>query len=200
MGADSRGRRSAQTTMYALVHALARWLAPVLSFTAEEIYSHIPGEKEETVFLCEWTSLPGIEGASADDGEMTLSAAQWQTIIEARAAVFREMEQLRGDKKIGSSLDAEVRIFCDGAIHEALAALGDELHFVFITSRADLFAADKRPSAASEVADGVWVEVVGSKSPRCERCWHHTEDVGATGICARCETNINGDGETRLYA
>lgn len=196
MGADSRGRRSAQTVLFALAHALARWFAPILSFTAEEVYRHIPGDKQETVFLCEWDDSPGLD---ADEGA-TLSDAQWQTVVDLRSALGVQMERLRADKQVGSSLDAEVRLFCDGEMNATLSEIGDELCFVLITSKASVHPAAERPDDAGEVADGVWATTTALPLPRCDRCWYRADALGDAGICGRCESNMQGPGEERRYA
>lgn len=195
MPADSVGRRSAQTAMFYLGQAFARWFAPILSFTAEEIYRHLPGEKEESVFLCEWWREFG-----GDAGERDIGDEDWRTIVKVRTAVCRELEGLRKSKKIGSSLDAEVRLFCGDNERKSLESLGDELHFVFITSEAMVTDISARTEAATEVADGIWLEVVALNAPRCERCWHRTESLNEAGVCPRCVSNMNGEGERRRHA
>ena len=194
---DSTARRSAQTVMYHVAEALVRWISPVLSFTAEEIWQYLPGARQPSVFLEEWyTGFPGLE--YGED-------AAWQRVIEIREAVSRELERLRTSGGIGSSLDAEVSVYCDGEYRRALERLEDELRFVFITSYADVHDAAGRPADAVPTdLEGVWVRVVPSKYEKCVRCWHHREDVGRddryNDICGRCIENLTGDGELRRFA
>ncbi|MDD3518910.1 MAG: class I tRNA ligase family protein, partial [Chromatiales bacterium] len=200
--ADSRARRSAQTALYHIVEALTRWLAPILSFTAEEIWRHLPGERDETVFLAQWYELPPIP---ADDA---MGLAFWDRIIGVREQVNRELEKLRVAGGIGSALDAEVDLYCEGALHDALARLGDELRFVLITSEARVRTAAGRPADAVAVtlADGtqLWIVVRASEHAKCVRCWHHRADVGQDAehpeLCGRCVENVAGAGERREFA
>ncbi len=202
MQATSRGRRSAQTVMLHILEALVRWLAPLLSFTAEEIWQHMPGKREESVFLTTWYSLPEIGGRKEDiDKELRF----WDQVLSTRDAADKVLEKLRIAGGIGSSLDAEVDLYCNSNLYEAMRQLGDELRFVLITSYARVHPADKRPEEAVQAdVDGLWVTVAPSDYPKCIRCWHHREDVGANSehpqICARCVENVTGNGETRQYA
>ena len=198
--ADSRARRSAQTAMFHIVHALCRWLAPITSFTADEIYQAIPGRSEASVFLCEWSqSLVRLKG---DHG---LSADEWGWVLETRRRVDKQLEALREAGVIGSPLDAEVALFCADDVRRTLAKLGDELRFVLITSDAVVHAAADRPDDAVNLGAGVWVRVLASDKDKCERCWHRRTDVGANnafpGVCVRCAANLcpDGTGESRQY-
>ncbi len=192
---DSMARRSAQVAMYHIIEALVRWLAPVLSFTAEEIWQHLPGERSESVFLEEWYGdFPEVSVADC-----------WPAIINAREQVSKELERLRTDGAIGSSLDAEVELYCNGALRKALDYPGDELRYIFITSRAAVFADTQRPDDArhSEL-DGLWLKVTASTHAKCVRCWHRCEDIGADPahpeLCGRCVLNVDGAGETRSFS
>ena len=196
---DSLPRRSCQTAIHHIVEAMVRWLAPILSFTAHEAWQHIPGERSESVFLETWyDSLFGLEGK----GE--LDEADWQRVLEARGAVSQQLESMRKAGDIGSSLDAEVILYCDGALYDSLAKLGDELRFVLITSYAGLRPLSQRSAAAvdSEL-DDLAIEALASQHPKCVRCWHHREDVGShpdhPELCGRCVENVEGGGETRHY-
>jgi isoleucyl-tRNA synthetase len=198
--ADSLARRSCQTAMYHISEAMVRWLAPILSFTADEIWQHIPGERGESVFLETWyTGLFAL-----DEGD-SFDRAFWQRIVSVRGAVGKQLEALRGEGVIGSSLDAEVDLYCDGALYEALQKLGPELRFVLITSAARVHDSSQKPTLAleSEVA-GLAVAAVRSEHAKCTRCWHHSEDVGSHSehveLCGRCVENISADGEVRSYA
>jgi isoleucyl-tRNA synthetase len=196
----SRGRRSAQTAMYHLIQALVRWIAPILSFTAEEIYSYLPGTRAQSIFLETWHSLPALP----DSGELArLSTDAWDRVLEMRQAVSRELEKLRVADAIGSSLGAEIDVYGDEQRLRELRLLEDELRFVFITSYARLHPLDARPSGAVPVAPDLYVRVAPSKHTKCVRCWHYREDVGQYAehplICARCVANL-GVGETRRFA
>lgn len=199
MGRDSVGRRSAQTAMFHILEALCRWLAPVLSFTAEEIWKHSPRKnKEVSVFLSEWYSFPTI-----DAGEMDL--AYWDDIVAVRDAVSKELERLREAGDIGSSLNAEVDIYCDAGIFDRLQRLEDELRFVLITSYARIHPLDQRAdSAVATEMPGLYLQAVSSSHPKCIRCWHHRQDVGSNSehpeLCGRCSTNVTAGGEQRRYA
>jgi isoleucyl-tRNA synthetase len=194
--ADSTARRSCQTALYHVAEAMVRWLAPILSFTAEEIWHFLPGKHEESVFLATWYGLP--EAAKTD---MRL----WQRVLSVREAVRKELEKLRADGKIGSSLDAEVDLYCEPELMQALGSLGEELRFALITSYARVHGDEKRPKDAvpGEEVAGLWVKVKPSEHVKCVRCWHHREDVGHDKshpeLCARCVTNISGPGEIRKF-
>lgn len=199
MATDSLGRRSSQTAMYHLVHALSRWLAPILSFTADEIWQHIPGDKPDNVFVAEW-----YEGLFPLAENETMNGVFWERVFTARDAVGKELEGLRANDAIGSSLDAEVAIYCDGPIHDALSALGEELHFLLLTSAAQVHPLADKPASAKE-QNGVWIVATPSTHPKCVRCWHHAADVGSHGdhpeLCGRCVTNVTlPEGETRRFA
>ena len=193
-------RRSAQTAMYAIAEAMVRWLAPILSFTAEEIWRHMPGERAESVFHTTWAELPAPAGTAA--------ALDWPRILEARGVVLRELERLRVAGQIGAPLDAIVDLYAEPAMRAVLEPLGEELRFVLITSEAHVHGADERPaeavSASPEGQAGLWVRVRPSQAPKCVRCWHKRDDVGSVAahpeLCARCAGNVEGPGESRRFA
>jgi isoleucyl-tRNA synthetase len=202
MQADSLPRRSAQTAMYHIVEALVRWLAPILSFTADEIWQHIPGKREASVFFAEW--YKDIEPLLSDD-----SREKWQDIINVRDEVNRILEKRRVNNEIGSSLDAEVILYCSGELGILLEELEDELRFVLITSNAKIVVTDSAPESAEPCDLGnaklqLAVDAYASKHAKCVRCWHHREDVGSDaghpGLCGRCIKNVNGQGEVRKFA
>ena len=200
MPTASRGRRSAQTVMFHILESLVRWLAPMLSFTAEEIWQHMPGARKESVFLSTWHRLPEVEPVSSG-----MDLVFWDRVLAVREAVSKELERLRIAGGIGSSLDAEVDLYCDAGLAEQLNRLGDELRFALITSYARVNAADARPAEALETdIKGLWLTVAPSDHRKCIRCWHHREDVGSNSehpeICARCVENVTGAGEARQYA
>lgn len=192
-GAGSQPRRSAQTAMYLIAEAMVRWLAPVLSFTAEEIWNELPGERDASVFFSEFQSLPAVPATQVD----------WVQLAAVREAVAKALEDLRNAGGIGSALEATVVVYADGALHAALRQLGDELRFVFITSSAEVAPLSDAPADAA-AGDGFRISVAASSAPKCTRCWHRREDVGASAkhpeICGRCENNIAGAGEVRTYA
>ena len=195
--ADSLARRSSQTAMYHIAEALVRWLAPILSFTADEIWQHLPGERSDSVFLETWYGqLFRLDESDA------IPEAQWALIIKARSAVSKELEILRKNGDIGSGLNAEVSLICEGELKSALDALGDELRFALITSAATVTSDDDASATQTELA-GLKVSVVPSRHAKCDRCWHQREDVGSNpehpDLCGRCITNIEGDGEVRFH-
>jgi isoleucyl-tRNA synthetase len=199
--ADSLARRSAQSAMYHLAHALVRWIAPVLSFTADEIWDNLPGAEGESVFLQQWYS--GLE-APAEDAAM--GPAFWEQVMAVRAAVNREMETRRAAGELRGSLDAEVTLYCSDRLRDTLSALGDELRFALITSDArlePLSAADQGRASATDL-EGLAVAVKASAHDKCERCWHRRGDVGAHAahptLCGRSVENIDGGGEQRRFA
>jgi isoleucyl-tRNA synthetase len=204
--ADGIPRRSAQTAMYHIIEALVRWLAPVLSFTAEDIWQHIPGEHEESVFLEAW-----YEPVVRFDANLSSSGMDrefWDRVLDVREAVSRELERLRVAGEIGSSLDAEIDLYCDRELYNELAKLDDELRFVLITSYARIHPLEPRPDDAVEAAlssaESIWVVVKPSAYQKCVRCWHHREDVGSNSrhpqLCGRCVLNVTGEGEIRRFA
>ena len=197
MPAASTGRRSAQSAMFHILEALARLLAPVLSFTAEEIWSYMPGARADSVFLETWYDR-WPAGADAD-------LKFWDRVIAVRAAVSKELEKLRVAGGIGSSLDAEVDLYCAPELLSQLRRLGDELRFVFICSYARAHpVAERTPESIQTDVPGLHVQVAPSAHAKCVRCWHHREDVGTDKghplICTRCVANAFGAGETRRHA
>ncbi len=192
-------RRSAQTAMWHVAEAMVRWLAPILSFTAEEIWGFLPGRRDESVFLSTWWDLPDVHPSPGID---------WEAVLALKSDVSRELERLRTEGRIGAPLEAEVDVYLDEAQQARLAGLGDELRFVLITSEARLLSEAARPAdavAADSVADaGAWLSVRALEHPKCARCWHRRPDVGHDArhpeLCGRCVTNLEGPGETRKYA
>ena len=200
---DSLARRSAQTAMYHIAEATVRWFAPILSFTADEIWQHLPGARPQaSVFLATWyEGLFTLEDTGMDQD-------YWERVMAVRDAVSRSLEPLRTARQIGSSLDAEADIYCDSELAQVLEMLGDELRFVLITSYARLHPMAAKPEdlAVDRLPGGgqVAVRVMPSVHSKCIRCWHHRQDVGASAdhpeICGRCVENVSGVGERRLYA
>jgi len=199
MAPDSVGRRSCQTAMYHIAEAMVRWLAPVLSFTADEAWSFMPGARSDSVFLETWYD----KLQPMDDPEV--ARTYWGMISDVRSAVSKQLEGMRKDGVIGSSLDAEVDLYCDDDLRVELEKLGDELRFVLITSVARVHAlADAGDNARESGIEGLKVAAVASGYEKCPRCWHHREDIGASAdhpqLCGRCVENVAGDGELRRFA
>ncbi|MDR0736296.1 MAG: isoleucine--tRNA ligase [Zoogloeaceae bacterium] len=183
--ANSRARRSAQSALWHITRTLTQLMAPILSFTAEEIWQTLNGNAEDSVMLHTWHELPQI----ADEAAL---AARWEHISFARAEVLKALEALRIEGKIGADLQAAIVLSAEGEPFDALDALGDDLKFVFIVSAAAL---RRGPFA---------VEVTAASGRKCERCWHVREDVGENPdhpeLCGRCIDNLHGAGETRRAA
>jgi isoleucyl-tRNA synthetase len=197
---DALARRSAQTALYHVLEAMVRWIAPIVSFTAEEIWTHMPGERSSSVLLSVWydrlETLP-------DDAAW--SDTFWDQLMQVKEATNQALERLREDGMKGGSLAAEVTVYVDDARLELMRQLGDELRFVLITSAAELQPLSAAPAEAQATDDeGIMIVVHASTKPKCVRCWHHRADVGLHAehpeLCGRCVDNVAGAGEVRLYA
>lgn len=196
---ESHARRSTQSAMYHIVEILSKLIAPILSFTAEEIWESIPGERGKSVLLRTFADgldlLP--EAQDMDD-------AFWARAMAVKNAVNKELEKERSEKRIGSGLGAEVTLYCDAPLTKVLTRLQDELRFVLIVSQAKLLPLDQGAAAAATEVAGLRVKIVASTDTKCVRCWHHRPDIGGDSehpeLCARCVENIAGEGEKRLYA
>ncbi|MFZ3203462.1 MAG: isoleucine--tRNA ligase, partial [Pseudomonas sp.] len=198
--ADSVARRSCQTALFHIAEALVRWIAPVLSFTADELWQYLPGERNESVMLNGW-----YQGLSELPQDFELSREFWERVMAVKVAVNKEMENLRAAKAIGGNLQAEVTLYAEDSLIADLSKLGNELRFVLITSTASLAPLASAPSDAVETeVPGLKLKVLKSGHAKCARCWHHREDVGVNPahpeICGRCVDNIEGAGEVRHYA
>ncbi len=198
--ADGLARRSAQTAMYHVLEALTRWLAPIISYTADEIWQYLPGERSESVFLTTW-----YQDLVELDADAVLNRDVWQKLMAVRTAVSKELEKSRAKGDIGASLNAEVELYCSPEYLQALTLLGDELRFIFITSKAAAFAADStQDDAVVTEVEGISVKIIVSEHAKCVRCWHQTPDVGSheehPELCGRCIDNVAGAGEQRHYA
>lgn len=201
--ANGHPRRSTQTAMYHIVEAMVRWMAPILSFTAEEIYGYIPGRRGESVFLETWYDLPNAQAALAEQG---LDAAFWDVLLLLREALAPELERLRVAGAIGAGLDAELDLYLDDPLRTRLTQFGDELRFPFLTSAVRVHdAAARSVDAVEGVAGDVrfWVRAQASEHGKCVRCWHHRPDVGQhithPELCGRCVDNVAGGGERRRF-
>jgi isoleucyl-tRNA synthetase len=194
-------RRSAQTALFHIAESMVRWLAPILSYTADEIWSFMPGKRSESVFLETWHVLPKVEADPID----------WNLFIQLKIAVAQELEKLRAAGTVGGSLDGEVEVFAKDEFLEKLKSLGEELRFLLITSEAKVKRVSNAagpPVGAIKVAEiakegGVWIRVQPATAPKCGRCWHHRPDVGSNPehptICGRCVDNLNDPGEPRRF-
>jgi len=200
MKEESVGRRSAQTAMYHILEALTRWVTPILSFTADELWQHLPGERNESVMLNTWHDqlTPLAETTELD-------VAFWNELFTVRDAVSKQLEVLRNDGKIKGGLTAEISLYADEPLKAALDKVKTELKFVLITSKVTLLPMSDKPSDAvdSELA-GLALLAVPTEHARCDRCWHQTAEVGQDEthpeLCGRCIDNIDGEGEQRHYA
>ncbi len=186
---ESAARLSAQTAMYHIVQSLVRWIAPILSFTAEEIWQSLSQTDVQSVFLTQWyDQLP--EETDSDSDEL------WHNITLLRDEVNRHIEAVRADGGLGSALDAEVDIYVDSQWLDRLMPMQDELHFIMIVSKVTLLPLESLSSKDASVGevDGVSVVVSASKQEKCVRCWHRRSDVGSLvdhpELCGRCATNI----------
>jgi isoleucyl-tRNA synthetase len=199
MPAAHVARRSAQTAMWHVAEAMARWLAPVLSFTCEEVWGYLPGSREASVFHATWHAIPAPAANAID----------WPALLGLRADVLRELERLRESGRIGSTLQAEVELLCTPEAARIAGALGDELRFLLITSGARVTplpegAAAPEGTVAAASRAGAWIRVAASDAPKCVRCWHQRVDVGRDSrhpeLCLRCVSNVEGPGEARYHA
>lgn len=196
--ADSIARRSCQTALYHIAEALVRWMAPIMSFTAQEVWEAMPGERSEFVFTDTWyKQLPVIDSALDDDF--------WQTVLQVKDQVNNALEQARNEKIIGSSLEAKVTLYVSPTLKMTLAKLANELRFVLITSEASVDDISNRPADAKLNEDATFAVLVSNAlGSKCTRCWHIKEEVGThpthPELCHRCIENVDGAGEIRHYA
>jgi isoleucyl-tRNA synthetase len=194
---NSLARRSCQTAMYHIVQALTRWLAPILSFTADEIWQFIPGKQSESVFLEQWSEQwPQIE---------TMDMMFWQQLQAVRNEVNKALENQRKEAVIGSALAAEVTLYAGEQLYPVLSRLGEELRFVLITSSAIVKPMDKCKAEILRSSDlDLAISVRASEYEKCGRCWHRREEVGSDSehpeLCQRCIDNISGRDEVRHFA
>ncbi|WP_447883552.1 isoleucine--tRNA ligase [Serratia fonticola] len=198
---DSVARRSCQTALFHIAEALVRWMAPIMSFTADEIWAFLPGERPQYVFTEEW--YDGLFGLAAGEG---MNDAFWADLLKVRGEVNKVLEQARADKHIGGSLEAAVTLYADSDLAARLNSLQDELRFVLLTSSASVapFADAPADAQQSELLKGLKIAFSKADGEKCPRCWHYTTDVGQVAehaeLCGRCVTNVAGDGEKRNFA
>jgi isoleucyl-tRNA synthetase len=197
--ADSLARRSCQTALYYVLQAMTRWVAPILSFTAEEMLEFTPGETAESVFLTEWfEGFPELP-------EQELGDDFWRQVMTIKTEVNKAIEQARNDNVVKGSLTAEVTLYCSESVKAVLDRLEEELRFVLITSAAKVVAvAEGEQGGQPSGVEGLSIEVTKTEKEKCERCWHHSDDVGANeahpSLCGRCVVNVDGQGEQRKFA
>ena len=196
--ANSLARRSCQTAMFHIIEAFARWMAPITSFTAEEIWQAMPGQRSASIFLETW-----YQGLNSLDGDK-LGRKYWNKILEVKTAVNKALEDARIAGTIGGSLEASVTLYADEVLMDTLAQLGDELHFVLITSAAHIEPISATEDAVVTDVEGLSVRVEKVAHEKCDRCWHRREEVSHIAthptLCQRCVDNVDGEGEVRHFA
>ncbi|MCX8957516.1 isoleucine--tRNA ligase [Erwinia psidii] len=199
--ADGLARRSCQTALYHIAEALVRWIAPVLSFTADEIWNELPGKRAKYVFTEEWYG--GLFGLAENEA---MNDGFWSELLKVRGEVNKVIEQARADKRLGGSLEATVTLYADATLAEKLTSLGNELRFVLLTSGAQVadYALATNDAQQSELVKGLKIGLLKAEGVKCPRCWHYSGDIGQSAehpdVCGRCATNIAGAGEQRKYA
>ncbi|MCR3755408.1 MAG: isoleucine--tRNA ligase [Sodalis sp. Psp] len=198
--ADSIARRSCQTALYHIIEALVRWMAPIMSFTADEIWGFIPGGRAQYVFTEEW-----YDGLFGLDDTHPLNDAYWQTLLQVRNETNKIIEQARTDKRIGGSLEARVTLYAEPVLAAQLRKLGDELYFILLTSSAIVanYSDSVDDAVQCEGLKGLKISLVKADEEKCPRCWHYESDIGKHArhpeICGRCITNVIGPGEERRF-
>ena len=200
MPTDSHGRRSAQSAMYRIAEALVRWLAPVISFTAEEIWQQLPGKHGDSVLFETW--YDGLVPTQNSPEQRRY----WAELLAIRDSASRVLEGMRKAEQIGAALEAKLTIHADEATLARLNETAGELRFFFITSELTLLALEPRSADAVKVElEGaeVWISATVSDANKCVRCWHRRDDVGSHAehpeLCGRCISNIQGPGENRRW-
>lgn len=196
--ADSHARRSAQSAQYHIVQALTRWIAPILSFTADEIWQTMPGTNDQSIFVERWYILPKATQPSQFDHPL------WQWLAQVKDAVNKRLEEQRKAGHLGKALEAEVTLFCDDKALASLKLLENELRFVLMTSKALVEPKAHEAGLVDSDVPGVAITLSRANGPKCVRCWHHCDDIGQhplhPELCGRCVENIEGNGEVRYYA
>ncbi|NQY44070.1 MAG: class I tRNA ligase family protein, partial [Legionellales bacterium] len=193
---DSRARRSCQTVIYHIAHSMVCWIAPILSFTAEEMWGYLPGAEAESVFCKTW--YDGINDIEFSDSQRDF----WNVITVVRDECNKAIESARNNNIIGSALEAEVVLYCNEEMLNKLASIQEELHFIMITSKVSL---QKISDLGKDTSiDGLRIDIFSSKGQKCTRCWHRRDDVGKNteypDICQRCIDNVYNSGEERTFA
>ncbi|MEY3182172.1 MAG: isoleucine-tRNA ligase [Pseudomonadota bacterium] len=201
MKKKAHARLSAQTVLYHMAEAMVRWIAPILSFTAEEAWGYLPGKRDMSVHGVTWYT-------AFDDLtlETPFDATTWETLLQARDAINKSLEAARATGTIGAALEASIIVYADEAVYKALSQLKNELAFFCITSAAQVRPLSEKPTTAmpSPHFPKIAVVVDALTDPKCVRCWHRRPDVNTVtshpDICPRCVDNIMGEGEVRQYA
>jgi isoleucyl-tRNA synthetase len=194
--ADSLARRSGQSAMFHVAEAMVRWMAPILSFTADEIWAFLPGRETQSPLFHTW-----YDGLAALPADTRIDAARWTRLLALRDAVNLALEPLRRDKRIGSGLDAEIDLHVADVAASGLADIGEDLRFLCLVSSVRL-TTDLAPAEAIAIENGAArLAVRVSGAAKCARCWHHRADVGSHAahpeLCGRCVDNVDGAGEIR---
>ena len=199
--ADGLARRSCQTALWYIVEALVRWMAPIMSFTADEIWGYLPGKRSQYVFTEEW-----FDGLFSLEDNQPMNDSYWAELLKVRGEVNKVIEQARADKRIGGSLEASVTLYADADLAAKLTSLGEELRFVLLTSGAQVadYAQATADAQQSEGVKGLKIALSKAEGEKCPRCWHYTNDIGQNAehadVCGRCVTNVAGSGEQRKFA
>ena len=203
MPRESAGRRSAQSAMFRILDAFVRWIAPVLAYTADELWGYLPGARESNVLFSTIADVDAL--LPAQGGYRAADGAPMDRLLALREAVGKVLEPMRADGRIGASLAADVSVWTDlSFLPLDQPGLADEARFLFITSTLDLHVAAERPADAVEAeGGGAWILARPSEHAKCIRCWHYRPEVGSFAddpeLCGRCVENVNGKGETRRY-
>ena len=188
--ASSPGRRSAQTVLYEILEALTTLMAPILSFTAEEVWKYIPAEAGRPMSV-HLAPFPEVRNDQVDES----LNARWEQIWEVRAAVNKALEEARKEKGIGLSLDAQVHLYLSDKRYTFLKPYENDLKAIFIVSSVTLFREEGDGTRQGEETAGVRVDVLRAEGKKCERCWNYDVSVGQqpehTTICRRCVEAIN---------
>ena len=198
---DSAERKSAQNSMYVILQMLLSWIAPICPHTAEEAWSHVPKNSQKSIFFNKWLIINDSEIP-----QTKINLENWEKILEIKKYVSKELENKREKNIIGSSLDADVKILCSDNLYNLLSEYGDELKFIFITSKVILERENNLKDGQIYEINGenLKVEIENSKNKKCERCWHRCISVGTDKnhktLCVRCISNVYGSGEIRRYA
>jgi len=198
---DGLARRSCQTALWYIVEALVRWMAPIMSFTADEIWGYLPGKRSQYVFTEEW-----FDGLFSLEDNQPMNDSYWAELLKVRGEVNKVIEQARADKRIGGSLEASVTLYADADLATKLTSLGEELRFVLLTSGAEVadYAQATDDAQQSDVVKGLKIALQKAEGEKCPRCWHYTSDIGQNAehadVCGRCVSNVAGSGEQRKFA
>lgn len=190
MPEDSRGRRSAQSAMFRIAEAFVRWIAPILSFTADEMWRHLPGARKDNVLFETWYA--GVEPLPET---AALSAKDFDALLALREQMTKVLEPMRASEEIGAALQAEIALRCGVSDQNWLSPLVDELRFFFISGDVSI--------DADSDAHGITITATPTTKSKCVRCWQHRADVGSVaahpGLCGRCVSNVEGPGEDRKW-